>query len=110
MSARSLLIHRLPCICCVIRGMSQPNRTEEHHCNLDGHAGQRRRGDDCSVSLCRWHHRGILPIGMDRYKAQTIYGPSLTDGSKLFHQVFPDDDTLLAMTNARLANLSMEGA
>ncbi len=102
MSARSALIHQLPCVCCQIRGMSQPLRTTEHHLNLDGHAGQKRRGDEFSIPLCSWHHQGRIPVGMDKYKARVIYGPALTDGSKLFHQIFPNDDTLLSMTDAML--------
>lgn len=110
MSARSLLLKRLPCVCCELLDVNQPNQSEAHHLNLDGHAGQKRRGDEFQVVLCAYHHRGTRPVGMTRAIMAELYGPSLADGSKEFHKVFPDDDQLLALTNAKLETLEPASA
>lgn len=52
MSERSALVRQLPCVACSIYATGQHSRTEVHHLNLDGHAGQVRRGDDFSIPLC----------------------------------------------------------
>lgn len=102
MSARTPLIHALPCVACVMQNCIQPNRSEEHHLNLDGHAGQKRRGDEYSIPLCGWHHRGEAPIHVTKSGAGLIYGPSLALTSRLFRQRYGSDDALLARTNAQI--------
>lgn len=108
MSAHSLLVKQLPCICCEIEDVSQPNPTEAHHLNEGGHAGQRRRGDEYQIPLCQWHHRGVRPVGMTRDAMSHLYGPSLALDSKQYHFAYGSDDELLAMTNAKLARLMVE--
>ena len=102
MSARSPLVRALPCLACEKEGVEQPLPTEEHHLNLDGHAGQERLGDDYSVPLCKWHHRGDPPEKMTASKATFEYGPSLARSSKLFRAAYGYDDELLAATNERI--------
>lgn len=102
MSERSSLIHALPCIACVMECQAQPNRTEEHHQNLDGKAGQVRLGDECSIPLCGWHHRADAPIGYTKQRAMLAFGPSLATHSRLFRALYGKDEVLLAKTNAKL--------
>lgn len=105
MSARSALVRQLPCIACEIQKCDQPYPTEEHHQNLDGHAGQKRLGDDYSVPLCKWHHRGVCqPIGPEAMRL--FYGPSLARESKAFRQRYGSDEKLLEMTNERLREVA----
>lgn len=110
MSDRSALVRSLPCIACAIEGLAQPNRSTEHHLNAGGHAGQKRRGDEFSVSLCRWHHQGYALPGMTRDQMTYKYGPSLALDSKQFRFAYGTDDQLLALTNAKLASLVPESA
>lgn len=102
MSARSALILALPCLACEMEQVPQPNRTQEHHLNLGGKAGQKRRGNAYSVPLCAWHHVAHAPNGMTKARATFLYGPSLAGHSKLFRSLYGSDDSLLAKTNAQL--------
>jgi hypothetical protein len=109
LSARPLLIRRLPCVACEIEDKPQPMPTEEHHLNLGGLAGQKRRGDDYSIPLCRWHHQGHRPMGMSTDVMVHLYGPSLKD-SRQFRLSYGSDDALLAHANFLLTTLEPASA
>lgn len=98
MSARSLLVKSLPCLACEIQQCSQPNGTEEHHLL----SGGKRRGDDYSIPLCKWHHRSETRWGHSTLYMTNKYGPSLAKGSKPFHERYGTDEELLAITNENL--------
>lgn len=68
---------------------------EIHHLNGGGHHGQKRRGDEYTIALCPWHHRGQGPSKAYRQ----LYGPSWAKGSKPFRAVYGTDDELLALAN-----------
>lgn len=106
MSARSKLVKSLPCICCKIEDVRQVQPTDEHHLNLGGKAGQKRRGDSYSVPLCAWHHQGYPPEGMNASEATFAMGPSLARSSKRFRETYGNDDRLLEMTNESLRGIS----
>jgi hypothetical protein len=110
MSAHSLQVKRLCCIACEIEDVNQPNPTEAHHLNEGGHAGQKRRGDEFQIPLCQWHHRAVRPVGMNRDTMTHLYGPSLALDSKQFRFAYGDDDSLLALTQHKLAQLEPEVA
>jgi hypothetical protein len=99
MSARSALIHDLPCVACSMDGNPQPNETEMHHLTLGGLHGKPRRGEDQSVPLCRYHHRGVLPRGMTGSQALKKYGPSYAKSPKAFRKRYLGDEFMLSMTN-----------
>lgn len=89
-------LKEMGCIACFLSGA--PNRPAEiHHLNLDGKAGQKRRGDEYTIPLCRWHHQGdelignATPIGM-----AILLGPSLKLESRKFRAKYGRDDALLA--------------
>lgn len=63
-----------------------------HHQNLGAHAGQKRLGDEATIGLCPWHHRGI-------FKPPINVGPSLAKEPNRFREVFGSDDELLAEEN-----------
>lgn len=103
MSERSELIRRLPCVACVIDDQDQPSRTEEHHLNLGGKAGQKRLGDQYSIPLCGWHHRAE-PIGtMTKTQCSLRWGPSLADQSREFRDLYGSDKELLTKTDELIA-------
>src|SRR5688572_10509069 len=103
MRERTMAIKSLPCIACRLYGVHfQPYPTEEHHLNLGGKAGQKRRGDDYSIPLCSWHHRAVMKPSIDSKAMSALYGPSLAKQSRLFRQTFGTDDQLLALTNEKL--------
>lgn len=110
MSAHSMLVKQLPCLACELEEVPQPFPTEAHHQNLGGKAGQKRLGDKYQVPLCSWHHRGIRIAGMSNDAMTHKYGPSLALDSRQFRFVYGDDDSLLALTNHKLAQLVPETA
>lgn len=102
-------LRQVGCLCCIENlalGLWQVTTlpTEIHHLNAGGHAGQKRRGDDATVPLCSWHHRGVLlpARGMTRLTMTIRFGPSLAGGSKPFRAVYGDDDSLLRRANAAI--------
>lgn len=105
--ARLDAIHDMPCICCQLRGIEQPSRTEAHHIVDKGyrkHSG----GHSATLPLCGWHHRGDV-LGCGRYadpptiaNVERALGPSLQGNKKLFVTTFRTERELLAMIDKRL--------
>lgn len=96
-------VREMPCIACQMYGVrNQPNKTEAHHLNLGGMAGQKRRGDDYSIPLCQWHHQGRKRQAIDMAAMVATFGPSFKLQSKKFREVFGTDDELLARVNDKL--------
>lgn len=56
-------------------------------------------GNQATVPLCEFHHRGIWTRFKTLKLAQTMLGPSLALEPKRFREVFGDDKALLEMTN-----------
>jgi hypothetical protein len=79
-------LKEMGCICCWMHGDMNVH-PEIHHLNLGGHAGQKRRGDECTIPLCRWHHQGQPP---------EMHGPSLKRSPRVFRETYGTDDELLA--------------
>ncbi len=92
------------CVCCALnlalgfRPSLFP--VEIHHLNGGGHHGQKRRGDEFTIPLCTWHHRGLGPAA----KLRDAYGPSWAKGSRPFRATYGTDNELLELAN-RLAGL-----
>lgn len=103
---RSARVRELPCVACSKRGHPQPSRSEEHHLNLGGKAGQKRRGPEFTIPLCGWHHRGNQNSKMSSWTMTAIYGPSLAAQSKMFRAIYGSDDELLEITNRMIGSRS----
>lgn len=95
-------VRELQCIACELEKCDQPNKTEAHHCNAGGKAGNKRRGDEQTLPLCKWHHVGEPPMGMTASEAAFKFGPSLARASRSFRDAYGTDDELLAKVAARL--------
>jgi hypothetical protein len=90
-------IYEIGCLACRKRGWF--NDCQAHHLNLDGKAGQKRRGDECSIGLCPWHHVGEPIGGMTAAECRRRLGPSLKLESVAFREKFGEDDELLRWQN-----------
>lgn len=65
-------------------------------------SGNIRRGHRWGFALCIYHHRRH-PYGQWSFKQmREFYGPSLMDGSALFHDTFGSDDDLIARQDAAI--------
>lgn len=85
-----------PCVACY-----KESRLDELHIDwCDFHhmkSGNRRRGHMYGVGLCLWHHRGHPRDGWTSGMMREYFGPSLMDGSRLFHLTYGSDDDLIAL-------------
>lgn len=61
--------------------------------------GHKRRGDEYTIPLSSWHHRGVLLPGHTASSMRLLYGPSLALHSKAFRQRYGRDDELLDKVN-----------
>lgn len=105
---RAESLHMVGCICCRLNHdlglLPSGLHVELHHLNGGGHHGQKRRGDDFTIPLCVWHHRG-----QGVTKAMTAaHGPSWAKGSKPFRAMYGTDDELLALVNSLIAPINYE--
>jgi hypothetical protein len=66
---------------------------------LDNKAGQKRRGDEWTIGLCPYHHRGIPPEPLSVREAEKILGPSRVYSPRTFREKYGTDDELLEYTN-----------
>lgn len=94
-------IREIGCLACRA-GAVMLGEAEVHHQNLGGLAGHPRLGDDHTIGLCAWHHRGVTPWGMAAEKLAAWAGPSLAREPRRFREVFGSDEELLAEQNLRI--------
>jgi len=102
------------CVCCEINkeddgGFYWPSvptgdfmALEIHHLNAGGLHGGKRLGDDMTIPLCGWHHRGVCFQHWTKNNMTWCYGPSWAGGSKPFRAVYGSDAELLARANRKL--------
>lgn len=65
---------------------------EYHHCK----SGNIRRGHAYGFAMCQWHHERIPLEGKSFEWMSDIYGWSLKEGSRRFHEIYGSDDELIA--------------
>jgi hypothetical protein len=106
--ARFAKLSALGCVCCAMNEDMALERVceyvEIHHLNGGGHHGQKRRGDEFTIPLGPWHHRGIGNAAELTRKG----GPSWAKGSKPFRAVYGTDDELLAAVNWLISPIPYE--
>lgn len=101
-----------PCMACIRRYLAGLLPWGYVVCGCDwNHAksGNIRIGHAAGYALCIWHHRmhplsqGALRLSATAATRET-YGPSLMDGSRLFHATYGSDAELIAL-QARVLEL-----
>lgn len=88
-------IKEIGCIACLRFGVWRV--PEVHHLNLGGLAGHKRRGDEFTIGLCDYHHRGV------KSALSGLCGPSLALTPNAFRAHFGSDDALLLEQNKLVA-------
>lgn len=68
-------------------------------------SGNIRRGHGQGYAGCLWHHRGRVGDGWNHAHMRAHFGPSLMDGSRLFHETYGSDDELIALQTAELEGM-----
>ena len=107
-SSRIAQVKRGPCMACLAWAESEdapagffPVYGVDYHHLL---SGGRRRGHMFGIGLCAYHHRQIPNYGCTVKEMREHYGPSLMDGSKVFHAAYGSDQELLDGQNLLLGD------
>lgn len=59
------------CVCC--RQLGYINRSVDIHHLVEGN---KRLGDNETIPLCPYHHRGVIPAEMSQRDAERLLGPT----------------------------------
>lgn len=97
--ARIIAAKEGPCMACEIwhekgnapHGWSPIYGCDYNHCK----SGNIRRGHMAGYALCPWHHRGVPDFDFSAAEMRKFAGPSLMDGSRLFHETYGSDQELI---------------
>lgn len=92
------LIKQIGCLACRMDGRGVVF-CEAHHLNAGGHHGGKRRGDDQTIGLCAWHHRGVCRERWSVDDMTKAFGPSWAHQPTAFSIHYGDDDRLLDYQN-----------
>ncbi len=87
-----------PCMAClslVLQQLLEPGLVV-YGCDYNhAKSGNLRRGHLFGFALCKWHHMRHPLEGNTFATMRQIYGPSLMDGSRTFHETYGTDDELI---------------
>ena len=95
--ARFDRLNQMGCIACRINNGSWV-QSEVAHVTDSG----RRVGHQATIPLCPWHHRAVVPSGLDEKEMTRIYGPSFAKGKATFYAAFGSEHFLLDKTDIYL--------
>ena len=94
--ARYVRLRSMSCICCYDEAMGTGLPLEIHHMT----SGGRRIGNEFTLPLCQWHHRGVVPEGCKNSStAALMYGPSFAKSKRLFVNTYGTEAQLLQKVN-----------
>lgn len=91
-------IVKAECIACRKRGYPDTPADAHHLLSTGRHGNGKRRGDEATIGLCKWHHVGN-PEGRNEATLFRMLGPSYFKHARQFREVFGSDDELLAEQN-----------
>lgn len=98
---RMAVVKRLPCLACQKQRCEQPFVTEVHHLVDKGYR-EHSGGDEATIPLCVWHHRGIQLEGHTEAGMRDRFGPSLFHTKRQFVAQYGSERDLLAETDQHL--------
>lgn len=88
---RDFAIRDIGCVIAHLRGIGKLE-CEKHHLLTTGlHGNGKRRGEQFTVGLNSWSHRGVIPEGWDEGYCKELLGPSYAREPALFRSMYPDD-------------------
>lgn len=87
----------IPCLVWAEAG-NMPLSDVANCCDWDhSKSGNIRRGHRHGFASCLWHHRRRIEVdGWTFERMRAHFGPSLLDGSRLFHETYGSDDYLIS--------------
>lgn len=96
-------LQRIGCVACLLEDIY--SQADIHHIVDKGyrkHSG----GDEATIPLCPYHHRGLLPDGMSQGDAELMYGPSLALSKRDFVSRFGSERALLLFVEHLLEQMN----
>jgi hypothetical protein len=99
-AARIVAAKEGPCMACLV--LSERGDMDDgwvvHGCDYNHtKSGNVRRGHMQGYALCVYHHRRHPIEWLTLEGTRAKFGPSLMDGSRLFHETYGSDDDLIAL-------------
>lgn len=102
-------LHEIGCIACRIAKNPTPCGVLEIHHLVDNGYRALSGGNQATLPLARWHHRGVPLDDTTNKSMREIYGPSMFHESKRFRATYGSQRELLAMVNALILEPLLEG-
>lgn len=97
-AARIVAAKEGPCMACQIWDRDTGDRCDGEGCDYNHcKSGNIRRGHMFGYALCPWHHRAVPLQNYTAQQMRGVFGPSLMDGSRLFHKTYGSDDELIEL-------------
>ena len=90
------------CVACFLaKNATEGGRIEIHHL-VDRGYRKLSGGNQATIGLCSWHHRGEPHMDYTVQWMRFMYGPSMALESKEFARMYGSQRELLAVVNERL--------
>lgn len=91
------------CVACwIAHNPTEGGRVEIHHLVDKGYR-RLSGGNQATIGLCSWHHRGEPHIDYTVGHMRMMYGPSMALEAKLFADIYGTQRELLARVNEMLS-------
>lgn len=87
------ILRQIGCVCCLLDG--RPETPPDIHHLVEG---RKRLGDEATLGLCSWHHRGV-PLDVSAKETEKILGPSLAISKRKFVERYGTERELLEFVN-----------
>lgn len=98
---RDAIIRAWGCLCCRLWGAYTGMRIEKHHLVDKGYR-EHSGGEQATIPLCAWHHRGEPLIDSGCKAMAVAFGPSLKLSKRTFIATFGTERELLTRFDAEI--------
>ena len=90
-------LQEIGCVACLIEGVGyQP--CDIHHIVDKGYR-EHSGGDNATIGLCPWHHRGLIPDQLTKKETEEMLGPSMALQKRAFIKRYGTERELLAIVD-----------
>ncbi len=100
---RHVALREIGCLVAYMRGLGFVPAEVHHLLTTQRHGTGKRRGEQFTIALNPWSHRGVPFGGWTAEQCRKELGPSYAREPRLFREQFGDDETLLAKQNELIA-------
>jgi hypothetical protein len=101
---RYAALREIGCIACLIAGREEQGGPTEIHHLVDKGSRKASGGNQSTIPLCRWCHRGEPIIAKGARYMRERFGPSMFLESRAFAQLYGSQRYLLSRVNDMLSS------